>query len=437
LETKRFIGNDMERIYDRVRKDFGPDAVIVRTRSLLREGAEPLIEVLAAPPQAEPELALDMQWTMVDGALGRLQIARPRATVGDLEDMVAAEALSQARLPAPQQEFHEQPAPEWMEGFVDAPGHHTGARMPDARSRRFAPLPESDPDAPPNDWAMQERPARRVQRPAARPDTAAAAPEPRPQPSPFRRPRVVAGTEPELVAAGLSIEAAAIVTRAQPGRNAFDALAAHLDSLEPSFPAEGVTALITVQGPAGTGRTTSLMRMALDCADSGREVVLIAADSTRAAAREMLHAYGDATGLAVLDGMTPDSFENALAAVPPGACAFADVPAGRFAMEVPRTVRQYTYLALPATWQSAALSRAIEAFDLASAAGCVLTFTDAATDLSPILSLVIESGLAVTFLSSGRDISTGITGTDGRDLASGILTTPTRETTDGRRVASA
>ncbi|MGE5594403.1 MAG: hypothetical protein ACM3S1_00040, partial [Hyphomicrobiales bacterium] len=109
METKRFIGNDMRRLYERVRDEFGPDAIIVRTRSLLREGAEPLIELVAAPPPAEPELALDLQWKMVDGALGRLQIARPQATIGDLEDLAAREARPVAELAAPSGPGWEQP----------------------------------------------------------------------------------------------------------------------------------------------------------------------------------------------------------------------------------------------------------------------------------------------------------------------------------------
>ena len=56
METKRFIGNDMTRLYEKVRREFGSDAVIVRTRTLLRDGAEPLIEIVAAPPNAGEEV---------------------------------------------------------------------------------------------------------------------------------------------------------------------------------------------------------------------------------------------------------------------------------------------------------------------------------------------------------------------------------------------
>ena len=69
--------------------------------------------------------------------------------------------------------------------------------------------------------------------------------------------------------------------------------------------------------------------------------------------------------------------------------------------------------------------------------GAVLTFTDLAPDLSPALSLAIEAGLGLAFLSSGRDVGAGIVAADPRSLASGIFPVTSGETTDGRLVATA
>ena len=77
METKRFIGNDMTRIFARVRRELGPDAVIVQTRSLLRDGADPLIEVLAAPGGGEQSLPLELQRLMTEGALARVETSGP------------------------------------------------------------------------------------------------------------------------------------------------------------------------------------------------------------------------------------------------------------------------------------------------------------------------------------------------------------------------
>jgi flagellar biosynthesis GTPase FlhF len=74
LETKRYIGNDMTRIFVRVRRELGPDAVIVQTRSLMRDGADPLIEVLAtASTGGEDALTLALQRVLVQGSLEHAQ----------------------------------------------------------------------------------------------------------------------------------------------------------------------------------------------------------------------------------------------------------------------------------------------------------------------------------------------------------------------------
>ncbi len=408
LETKRFIGNDLTRLYERVKREFGPDAVIVRTRSLLREGGEPLIELVAAPADSEPELALDVQWKMVDGALGRLQIARPRATIGDIEDEDAREALLQPRLANP-------------EPIAVSPANEPAV----TRTRSgLAPLEAiADVAPPPHDWAQRPRPAppSRRNRPG--------------RPVELTPRRGLRPLQRELEEGGLSVAAARLVAEsAQPGSDAFFALVRALQAQEPAFPGADETALVTIAGPEGSGRTTALIRMALDCAESGRPTLLLAGDSTRAAAREQLHAYGEATGIAVQDAMSESAIARAVASAAFGACVFADRPAGGARQD--HGAGSYTYVALPATWQPAALQRFLDAH-AGSFAGCIPTFVDLVTDLSPLLSVVLEAGLPLTFLSSGRDISRALDVADPSALASGILRGATGERPDGRLVATA
>jgi flagellar biosynthesis GTPase FlhF len=77
------------------------------------------------------------------------------------------------------------------------------------------------------------------------------------------------------------------------------------------------------------------------------------------------------------------------------------------------------------------------AFEPAHCAGAILTGTDLAPSLTPALSLLVESQLGVAFLSSGRDVGTGITVAEPFTLASGVFTTSTRETTNGRLAVTA
>jgi hypothetical protein len=179
------------------------------------------------------------------------------------------------------------------------------------------------------------------------------------------------------------------------------------------------------------------MRMALDCADSGRQAILLAADNSHVAGRDQVHAYAEALGLTAIDAFDSGDIVRATSGATRGACLFVDAPAGGWQAPILPGVQHYQYVALPAHWQATALARATASLSLAAFAGAVLTFTDLATTLSPVLSQVVEARLGIAFLSSGRDVGTGIEVADPRTLASGVLTTTTGESTDGRLVATA
>lgn len=479
METKRFIGNDMPRIYARIRNAFGPDAVIMETRSLLREGAEPLIEVIAAPPDYEQPLPLDLQRSLIDGALGRVQSPPRAVTVGDLEDIAQREASEERDLAERRERYiaaleavEEQPnAPAWLQGFVaNAPARpetptaasdssaglrEVGVEADSAASTAtgalpFRSLPDLPAEPPPSDdWARRPRPSIVSRRPPTEPPpgnaSSAAAASPsrqRRMPSGGRRPGSIAESlADELRDAGLSEAAAALVAEAGYGGPAVDCLTRLLGSRPVAYPDDTRTAVLSIQGAAGSGRTTALMRMALDCADSGREAILVAADGSHVAGREQVHAYGEAIGLPVVDVFDLQQMRSAALKAPRGACLFVDVPAGPWQEPSVPGIGQSAYLAIPAHWHASALSAALTSLlerpVPGQFAGAILTFADISTELSPALSFVVTSLLGVAFLSSGRDVSAGIGLADPGVLASGVFTTRSRESTDGRLVATA
>jgi len=467
LETKRFIGNDMPRIYARVKREFGADAVIVRTRSLYREGAEPLIEVIAAPPDAPAELPFDLQRALVSGALEHATSSRG-LTIGDIEDLVARESEHEERQAEQFERFtREQEAagePEWLQGYVsDAPAPTYEQEIQEAPAFaagpvsnapiRF-PLPESEPP-PSTEWASRPRPAIVTRPRRTAPEETdhlvvtmprqrageAIPPQPRvyEPPPPDREPEAPpAGLFDRIVAAGMSREAAHLVSRAaRPGDTPAIALAACLEARDVRYPDEHHTALISIQGPVASGRTTALMRMALDCADSGRPTLLIAADGVHVAAREQVRAYAEAIGLDAVSTFEPHEVIRAATRAAVGSCLFIDTPAGPWQSPPIAGIPHFSYLALPAHWSRAALDQYLQGVQVSDFAGVILSFTDVATDLSPVISLLVESSLGIAFLSSSRDVSTGIQVADPLMLASGIFTTPTRESTNGRLSATA
>ncbi len=345
----------------------------------------------------------------------------------------------------PQREFDQAisqqepvPEPDWFEGYVSTKG--TGL-PPQIASMMFddedvesheqanALEPFSAPQTSPPDpiqWSARPRIVTTV--PSSSPTTAA----------PRKFTPVEPGVAGSLIAAGFSANAANLVGGAAGGvGNPVDALSAALEAARVEYPVENRTAIITIQGAPGSGRTTALMRMALDCADSGREAILVAADSSHAGGRAQVHAYGEAIGLAVFDAFSPKDLVSSVSRAPKGACVFIDVPAGRWNPPPLPGIAHFVYLAVPAHWQPAAIEAELSEFDSSSCSGAILTGTDLATSLTPALSLLVESQLGVAFLSSGRDVATGIGIADPITLASGVFTTPTRETTNGRLAVTA
>ncbi|MBK6560313.1 MAG: hypothetical protein IPI33_13005 [Dehalococcoidia bacterium] len=455
METKRYIGNDMARIFVRVRRELGPDAVIVQTRSLLRDGADPLIEVLASPSAGgDDALTLALQRVLVQGSLEHAQspAASRGLTVGDLEDIASRERLDQETLRAFDLAYAEQdpaPPPEWFEGFVatDSAGlpPHLAALLHEDAVEEYRPVvaiqPFQAPDVPPPppiEWSSRpyivtgKQPVEPGQPPSRERQSPPAAALPR------RFQPVEPGVAGSLIAAGFTPAAASTIVAAAPGlQDPQDALGTALSAARIDYPVENRTAIISIQGAPGSGRTTALMRMALDCADSGRETVLVAGDSSHAGGRAQVHAYGEALGLTVFDAFGSKDLVAAVTRAPKGACIFVDVPAGRWLPPPIPGVSHFVYIAVPAHWQASVLSAELATFEPAHCAGAILTGTDLAVSLTPALSLLVESELGVAFLSSGRDVATGIAVADPFTLASGVFTTSTRETTNGRLAVTA
>ncbi len=433
----------MGRIFARIRRELGPDAAILGTRSLLREGAKPLIEVMAAavgpasPPTARPEAALPLalQRTLIEGGLERVEAGRG-ITVGDLEDLAErerADTIAEQEFDAEsrRQEAAPAPAPEWLEGFVSAPQATHGNPGRCARQTIMAAPPPPEAEAPePLEWAPRPRINGH-----ARPATAEVA-----TPGVRRPPgegTTAGGLADELVAAGFSVRAATMVADEAAGtRDPVRALESTLAGRMAAYPAEHRTAIISIQGPPASGRTTALMRMALDCADAGREALLVAADRSRTGGMAQVHAYGEAIGLPVFDAYAPQDVIHVVTRAARGACVFVDVGAGRWDPPPMPGIEHYRYIAAPAHWSAGTIAAQVTPAEAGGSAGAVLTFTDLATNLTPALSLIVEAGLALAFLSSGRDASTGIGIADAFTLASGVFTTGTRERTNGRLVAA-
>ena len=237
LQTKRFIGNDLARLYRRVRTELGEDALIFSTRTLHREGGAPLIEIQASPPADDDALPFELQQAMLSTVLSRVA---PGMKVPDLEDLVLRGVLGPS-----------------------AVADVTAATVPGDGIEDAA-----DVYAPPAHPA--EVPGQRMDE------------------------RTTAN---DFMEAGISAAAAGAIEATYPGLAAEPALVAYLKRLPVTYPDEYETALVSIDGPAGGGRSTALLRMALDCSEAGRAAVLVATNAYRREEVDRLAAYAEVLGL--------------------------------------------------------------------------------------------------------------------------------------------
>jgi flagellar biosynthesis GTPase FlhF len=372
LENKRFVGNDLSRLYRRVHAELGADALVLGTRSLHREGAAPLIELTATA--GDGELPLHVQQAALHTVLSRVA---PGLTVGDLEDLVLRGVLGN--------EFDD------MDPLTATVGRALETET----------------------WYADDQ---------------VASPEPEPEPEPT--------LAEVLEASGLSGKAARLVEAgtaagAKPER----ALTEHLARLLARYPDERQTAIVTIDGAHGAGRTTALLRMALDCSEAGRAAVLVAADG-HAGTVDRIARYADAMGLPWFEAFDDRAMLRALRKQARGTCLFVDAAPG-WTAPATAVAPQFSYLALPANWQAPLLHERPGGMREGRFSGVIPTFADTVTDLTRVVSTAIESSLGIAFLSSGSDISTGIEVASFSAMASGILRMRTGERTNGSLVTSA
>lgn len=395
METRRFIGNDLNRLYARIRREIGEEAVIVRTRSLLREDAEPLIEILAGQDDGSLGLPNELQRSMHESVLGRVS---PSLTVGDLEDIVHREARAQAPS-RPVEEDVEFTEADLLDQLI-AEIERRGNDHPAPQRERLS-------------YAFEELPA------------------------PLSLP-IGHDSRSRLAAAGFSQDVIEAVSIAAPGETdprlalATTALRGRL-----SYPAEDQTAVISVQGVSSSGRTVALLRMAQDCAAAGRPTSLVAAAPVPPEVLAYFRSFCRENGIAFIHGVDLASVGRKAHRAEHGSCFFIDCPSGPWRMPLPVGVRHYRYLAAPAVCDAKQLRELLAPFEPAAMSGMIPTFADAAETFGATLDTAIALGLGIAFLSSGDNPASGIGVADLFKLASGSLPTSTGVTADGRLSAIA
>jgi flagellar biosynthesis protein FlhF len=164
-------------------------------------------------------------------------------------------------------------------------------------------------------------------------------------------------------------------------------------------------------GPPGVGKTTTIAKIAArGRVRDGARPTLVAGDGFRVGAVEQLRIFADIIGSPFLVARTPEELDRVLSAATghvlvdtAGRSPRDSAASGLFDVIASRPgVR--THLVLPAGSSRRDAERAVEAFGQAAPARAVLTRVDEADSLAPIVCLLRDRGLRISYLGTGQRV---------------------------------
>ena len=206
-----------------------------------------------------------------------------------------------------------------------------------------------------------------------------------------------------------------------------DALASRLANLA-STDREYARAEVFV-GPPGCGKTTTIAKIAAqERARGGPRLGLLAADGFRIGAVEQLRTYADILDAPFRVARTPDDLHALLgqrSRTPVLVDTAGRSPSDAAARDLFRVVGQAsgirTHLVLPASTSVAAARRILDGFAEARPTRLVLTKVDEADSLSPLVSLLHERQVPISYLGTGQRVPEDLNRATAQLLAASVL----------------
>jgi flagellar biosynthesis protein FlhF len=174
----------------------------------------------------------------------------------------------------------------------------------------------------------------------------------------------------------------------------------------------GVVALV---GPTGAGKTSAIAKLAAHWAlrHGSQSLALVSADNARLGAPDQAHILGRLLGAPSYSIAHPRELGPVLEGLRDRRLVLIDTAGGtardphlgaRLAALVAASPRIETSLVLAASSQAGVLAEAYERFAAAKPASCIVTKLDEAVSLGGTLSLLIRTGLPVSYVSDGQRV---------------------------------
>ena len=180
-------------------------------------------------------------------------------------------------------------------------------------------------------------------------------------------------------------------------------------------------------GPPGAGKTTTIAKIAArERAQHGRKLSLLAADGFRVGAVEQLRLYADLIGSPFAVARTPAEIERSLVAtaspilVDTAGRSIGDARALEVAERLSSLPGVRTHVVLPAGSSVRQAARLLDAYG-SRARRVVLTRLDEGDSVAPLLKLIAERDLTLSYLGTGQRVPDDLERASGASLAGHIL----------------
>jgi flagellar biosynthesis protein FlhF len=206
-----------------------------------------------------------------------------------------------------------------------------------------------------------------------------------------------------------------------------DALATRLARL--AAPPDAFARVEVFVGPPGAGKTTTIAKIAAqERARGGQRLGFIAADGFRVGAVEQLQTYADILDAPLTVARTAEELDAALGArqrVPVLVDTAGRSPSDPMSRDLFRVVGQArdvrTHLVLPAGTSASSARRILEGYADARPSRLVLTKLDEAESLSPLVSLLHEWQLPISYVGTGQRVPEDLNRATAELLAASVL----------------
>ncbi len=171
--------------------------------------------------------------------------------------------------------------------------------------------------------------------------------------------------------------------------------------------------VIFVTGPTGSGKTTTISKLAVGLALQGKKAAVVNADTHRPGATAQLRAFTDLVGVPCETAYSPAELAQLVSRYRGRGTVLVDTP-GRNPRDsdqlselrgfLEAVGEKVVLLTIPAVSQKEEMAACLEAFAIVPLYGLVVTKLDEAGALGPLLVFLQEKGLPATFLSRGPKV---------------------------------